>query len=105
MDRHIELGYELAAVTGLSASNVHWQPGPSTSLKYPCIVYEPEKPNLINADNRTYIINDCYSITYIYKDRKSSKHKEILENFSMISSNGVGVIADGLYHDYFTLYY
>lgn len=104
MDRHIELGNKLSEVTGLATSRIHWQPGASTSLKYPCIVYELPRSDTVKADNRTYLIHDRYSVTHIYKDDASSKKDDILNSFEMISHDSRQIV-DGLYHDYFTVYF
>lgn len=104
MDKHKELGYKLSEVTGLATSRIHWQPGPDTSLKYPCVVFELSKSETVKADNRTYLIHDRYSVTHIFKDDKSSKKDELLNGFELISHDSRQVV-EGLYHDYFTVYF
>lgn len=105
MDRHIELGYKLSSTTNLPVNRIHWQPGPDTSLKYPCVLYEFNKVNVLNADDNRYMIWDSYSITHIYKDDKNSKVDEFLHSFEHISLNSRQRIEDGLYHDYYTIFY
>ena len=105
IDRHITLGYMLSEATGVPVNRIHWQPGPDASLKYPCILYEFSRVNTINADDKNYVVWDSYSITHIYKDDKNSKVNEMLNFFEYISLDSRQRVEDGLYHDYYTVFY
>lgn len=104
-DNHIQLGYELAEVTGLSENRIHWQPDANTKLTYPCVLYEFAKPDIKHADNKAYLIKECYSVTHIYKNDQNRKLYEFLDHFDRISPDPRQVIVDGLYHDYYTIYF
>lgn len=105
MDRHINLGYKLSEVSGVPVERIYWQPGPDTSLKYPCILFEFSRVNAINADDTKYVVWDSYSITHIYKDDTNSKVDEMLRSFEHISLDTRQRVENGLYHDYYTVFY
>lgn len=104
-DRHIDLGYELANVVGLSYDRIHWQPDSRTTLTYPCVLYERKTPYVTKADDKAYIIQDSYYVTHIYKNDTSIKQREMLEHFKLISIEAPTQVVDGLYHDYYTIFY
>ena len=93
-----------ALCDAIGSKNVYYQPPPTYKLEYPCIVYERAKKDLRYANNSTYLINDKYTITYIYKDADSNTPDVLLNTFKLISHDRT-FKNDNLYHDVFTLYY
>lgn len=51
--------------------NVYWQPPTSHKMEYPCIVYERVRINTEFADNKPYMHNRIYQVTYIDVDPDS----------------------------------
>lgn len=84
--------------------NVYFQPDENTRMKFPCIEYSFDGEAINKADNHEYVGHARYSIIDIYKSPSSKKYKEIKEAFLFISFSNQ-YIADGLYHDVYTLYF
>lgn len=102
MGSRLKLQAELEGILG--SSNVYFQPPSSTSLKYPCIIYNLTRTNTIRADNRIYKATNEYHVKHIYKSLENEKKDELLNRFLMISHDS-RFIADKLYNDEFTLFY
>ena len=103
MRTYIELGNELKEIVG-EGKMVKYQPGPSTTLTYPCILYELSGVSSIKADDKNYLNHRRYQVTHIYKSISNELINEFLSRFEMISYDNRQIV-DGLYHDYFTIYY
>lgn len=103
MRTYIELGNELKAIIG-EDKKVKYQPGPSVNLTYPCILYELANVSSIKADDKNYLNHRRYQVTHIYKSVDGELIDEFLSRFEMISYDNRQIV-DGLYHDYFTIYY
>ena len=102
MASRLKLQEELEEVLG--SRNVYFQPPESKKLTYDCIVYNPSNISTRKANNKNYIFNDRYDVTFIYKDPDSEMPRKILEHFSYCSHSR-HFVNDNLYHDVFTLYY
>lgn len=102
MGSRLKLQDELEEILG--SKNVYFQPPSSTSLKYPCIIYNLTRTNAIRADNRIYKATNEYHVKHIFKSLENEKKDEILNHFLMISHDS-RFIADKLYNDEFTLFY
>lgn len=63
MGSRLNLQRELEELLG--TRNVYFQPPPSMSMKFPCIVYERARLNTQFADNNPYKVDKVYYITYI----------------------------------------
>lgn len=101
MDRREELHEILCELLG--SRNVYYQPPENIKMKYPCIRYEREPLQQIHADNDTYLINVAYNVIVIeYEPDAEIVFK--LAKFPKCKHNRP-YVADGLYHDAFTLYY
>ena len=81
--------------------NVYFQPPPSKSLSFPCIIYKGPKLNKIHADDDTYHLNEQYTITVIDSDPDSTLPEQVamLKMCSMTQS----FTSENLYHTVFTL--
>ena len=49
-------------------NHVYYQKPRDSKMEYPCIIYEDAKPNVQYANNKIYIHNKRYSVTYVTKD-------------------------------------
>lgn len=101
-ERRLMLHEELVSILG--SRNVYFQPPESIKLKYPCIIYNRQRPDTIRADDKIYRDVDRYQVTFITKDPEDEREKQILYHFQMISESNSGV-TDNLYHYYYDLYY
>lgn len=83
--------------------NVYYQPTSKTSLKYPCFIYSLYEMVTKKADNKTYLKNDRYNITYITKNSENNIIDKMIMEIPTCSFNRQS-ITDNLYHYYLTLY-
>lgn len=60
-------------------NHVYFQPPPSISLKYPCIIYEFSDHNIHYADNKRMFNWTEYSLTLVDRNPESILHKRILD--------------------------
>lgn len=102
MGTRLQLQDELESILG--SPNVYYQPPSSTSLKYPCIIYELDNTNVKAADNNKYIKVNRYHVKHLYKSLSNELKDSILDSFMMVSHNN-RMKVDGLYNDDFTLFY
>lgn len=66
--RRLDFQARLEQVSGLSESNVHFQPPTGTEMGWPCVTYSTSKPRTQFADNIRYRSADGYTVTVITKD-------------------------------------
>ena len=83
MGRRQELNRKLIDVLG--SNHVYYNPPETTKMKYPCIVYNPDNKNIINADNKRYRSLDQYQLTVIDRNPDSEIADHILNNFQYCS--------------------
>lgn len=89
----------------LDSRNVYFQPPASIQLKYPCFVYSLEPGRTRRADNKLYLYDANYSLTYITRDaERLDTIKQILTTFEHCSHDR-SFVNDNLYHEVFDLYY
>lgn len=84
-------------------SNVYYQPPSGYKIKYPCIIYDLEKPDVIFADNALYAMHDQYLIKYITRDPDDNTRYEIMK--LELCSADRPYTADNLYHHPFRIYW
>lgn len=100
-DRRLELHNIFLGI--MNNGNVYHQPPESFKLKYPCIVYERNRGDVIHADNIKYNARLRYTVTLIDKDSVSEFFEPIL-NLPMCTFDR-HFTSEGLNHDVFTIYY
>lgn len=88
----------------LGSTNVYFQPPPSFTLTYPCIVYELSDIDVKPADNIKYASFKRYEVTYISKKYDEAMIDLIMRSFDHISFSRP-YRADNLYHYVFFVYY
>lgn len=101
MNNRIKLQAELEKILG--SRNVYFQPPKNIQMSYPCIVYKRIKFHNQFADSLVYNQQDRYEIVSITKDPESPVTRK-LSLFKTIYHDRQ-YVADGYYHDVFTLYY
>lgn len=96
----LDLHERLKTIMG-DNGNVYFQP--PERMSYPCIRYERQTNHVRRADNRNYTIVIRYIATLITRDPDSDYIEKILEEFNE-SAHTRHYLADGLYHDTFSIY-
>ena len=101
LDRRLELHSLLA--TALGSENVYFQPPPSTTLVYPCVVYERDNNSTKHADNVPYVDTQRYQVTLIDKNPDS----DVLDKLKKfpLSSYSRHFATSGLNHDVIVIYH
>lgn len=100
--RRLELDEILRSVLG--SKNVYFQPPENLKMKFPCIVYNLANARLDYADNRVYMRNRRYEVTFISDDPVSSVPDTLIDTFQHIGYDR-RFVSDNMYHDVFTVYY
>lgn len=102
MERRLELQNELEVLLG--STEVHYQPGPSVELSYPCIIYSRSNSNTEWANGYIYRKKSRYQVTLIDTDPDTLIPDKLLDHFQYIRMERV-YSADYLNHYIFDLYY
>lgn len=85
------------------SDHVYFQPGPNTTLVYPCIVYTISDHILVYADNRAYTSILGYDVTYISKDPEPDIPFKMIDEIPYANFK-TSFISDNLSHTVFTVY-
>lgn len=82
-------------------TNVHFQPPPSTSLTYPCLVYKRSGITSRFGDNIPYFLEKEYILTVIYQDPDS----DLMDKVARLPKCKLDrtFTNDNLYHAVFTI--
>lgn len=83
--------------------NVYFQPPATTSMKYPCIVYERDDIAVKFADNLPHIFTKRYQVTVIDRNPDSLIPDKIAVLPMCLFSRHF--VVNNLNHDVFTLYF
>lgn len=83
--------------------NVYFQPPSGYKIKYPCIIYDLERPDVTYADNAPYALYDQYLIKYITRDPDDDTRNRIIQ-LELCSADSP-YSADNLYHYPFRIYW
>ena len=101
MGQRLELHAVLLAV--LELANVYFQPPPSVSMKYPCIVYSWSGSDSQFANNSLYATKRRYQVTVIDRDPDTKIPDRLMSRLPCGSPKNY--TADGLNHYSFDIYY
>jgi len=101
MGTRLELQDILVSILG--SANVYFQPPPTMSLKYPCILYRRERINTEFANNLPYKHKKRYSVTLIDSNPDSLIIDKLLMLPACIFDRHY--TSNGLNHDVYTLYF
>lgn len=87
----------------LGSDNVYFQPPPTLTLKYPCIVYDRDDVDVQHADNNPYKHQCRYQITAI----STTPDNPVVEELLMLPTVEFGrsFSADYLTHDTMRIYF
>lgn len=88
----------------LGSRNVYFQPPETVKMKYDAIRYELSSKDIKRANNRLYLLTNCYDGVVITKDPDTTIPDMILSHFEMCSF-GRPYVAENLNHYPFTLYF
>lgn len=88
----------------LGSDRVYHQAPPNTGMKYPCIVYRFVKPDVKRADNKPYMVTGHWEAHHMYKKSKESILEKMLFLTPYVSHDNQ-IVADGVYNDYYTIYF
>lgn len=102
MGTRIQLHEKLLALFG--SNHVYFQPPPTIKMSYPAIVYKFDGIYERPANNRMYIAENGYTVTFIHKDPDVTYSEDMYAAFAMCSFDR-RFVSDNLYHDVYTLYY
>lgn len=94
---------ELSKVLHQFCDNVYFQPPSGYKIKYPCIIYDLERPDIKYADNALYALYDQYLIKYITRDPDDDTRYQIIQLELCSADNPY--TADNLYHYPFRIYW
>lgn len=84
--------------------NVYYQPGDSTTIKYPCILYFLDSIDSDYANNQNYLNHRTWSVTVITRDATDNLFDDVL-NLPFPVKYLSGFTKDQLYHQNFKLNY
>lgn len=89
--------------TELGSRNVYFQPPPTLTMQYPCIVYNLDDMDTKFADNYPYAIERRYSLTVIDKDPDSTiPDKIVLLQKCQFDRH---FVSENLNHNIFIIYF
>ena len=83
--------------------NVYFQPPSTVRMKYPCLVYSVNPPDIKKADDITYLKTKQYTVTAIDSDPDSDIWEKVLE--LPYSSFSRSYTADNLNHWVLSVYF
>lgn len=101
MAQRVELQALLEQI--LELDHVYFQPPSNIKLKYPCIIYERDRMDVIFADNNPYKHTRRYKVTLIDRDPDSPFVDSIAA--LQLCTHDTFFTANNLNHDVFTLYF
>lgn len=87
----------------LGSSNVYYQPPESIKMQYDAIRYSKQTIMSRYANDRKYMMRDCYELIVISRLPDNPVIKKLLE--LPYCSYDRHYIADNLHHDVLTIYY
>lgn len=102
MGTRIQLHEKLLATFG--GNQIYFQPPPTIKMSYPAIVYNFAGYYERSADNKKYVTEKRYTVTFIHKDPDDTYAGEMYDIFPMCSFDR-RFVNDNLYHDVYTIYY
>lgn len=102
MATRLQLHEELCAILG--SRHVYFQPPTNVKLKYPCFIYHRNAADETHADNRRYIAERRYQVTYITPNPDDPIPLDFGNHFEKCRY-GSDYTTDNLYHSNFDLYY
>lgn len=102
MGTRIQLHEKLLALFG--SNHVYFQPPPTIKMAYPAIVYNFDGLYERPANDKRYVVENRYKITFIHKDPDINYSDDMYSFFPMCSFDR-RFVNDNLYHDVYTLYY
>jgi hypothetical protein len=103
MGTRLELHEELKNLRG-SSHHVYFQPPETLKMTYPAIVYKFDGLYTRSANDKKYVKENRYIVTFIHKDPDEKYSDDMFGAFPMCSYDR-RIVVDNLYNDVYTLYY
>ena len=102
LQNRLRLQSRLEEASGLSESDVHFQPPTGKQMRYPAIVYSRSRAAEKFADNLPYLSAMGYTVTVIHKDPDN----DIRSKIAAMPYCGFDrwYASDGLNHDVYTIF-
>ena len=86
----------------IGSKQVYFQPPESVRMKYPAIVYSRTDIKQRRADNRLYLEDTAYRVTYMYTNPDDETPQKLAAlPYSRYNSH---FVRDNLYHDVFIIF-
>jgi hypothetical protein len=82
---------------------VYFQPPPSHTMEYPCIVYERQTGTTRYADNKPYSFEQQYEIKLIADEPDTDMFEQLV--WLPKSKHSASYVAENLNHDVFAIYF
>lgn len=101
MDRVQKLRLDFVGVLG--NDNVYFQPPATVKMKYPCIVYQINRPYDERADNNIYVDRLRWSVTLITRNATPPEFDRLRYVQNCVFDRHY--VADNLHHYSFDLFY
>ncbi len=102
MRSRLELHYILCDILG--SSNVYFRPPEQKRMRIPCIIYDLAQIEVRHADDRVYIQNPKYNITYISENPDLDSIHDKLVSLPYCRFAGSHT-SDGLEHKRYEIYF
>jgi len=99
----LKLQTRLESISGLTETDVHFQPPTGTQMRYPAIVYSRNRAAEQFADNLPYLSAMGYTVTVIHKDPDNDIRSKIAAMPYCAFDRWYAT--DGLNHDVYTLFF
>ena len=88
----------------LGSDHVYFQPPTNLRMQYPCFVVARRNTKQLNADNKAYLFDKCYTVTYISYEDDPDMIDTMVHHFKMCRYDRP-FINDNLHHDVFEVYW
>lgn len=99
----LRLSLQAILETLLGSQNVYFQPPPTMSIEYPCIIYKRDNAQTRFAGDKPYSYTKKYTVTYIDRNPDSIVPDKIAKLRRCVHNRSF--TADNLNHDVFTLFF
>lgn len=87
----------------LGVRHVYYQPPENLKMEYPAIRYSRKRPDTKHADDKKYLVTNCYKLIVISASPDDPVISKLL-NLPMCNWDE-HYVSNGLHHDVLTLYF
>ena len=90
-------------VSILGSNNVYFQPPPTITMNYPCIIYKRDRDRVSHANNKQYSRRKRYQVTVI-DENPDSNIPDLVSELPLCSYERF-YTADNLNHDVYNIFF